>query len=478
MSIISVELKNYKKHKDLKIDMNGKSIILLGDSGLGKSTILELIPSMLGLKEFDTDALTEGEKSGMARIVFDVGGKKYTVTRSYTENDSGRFKVVDDSGRSDSLSKVLSSVFGSAFSNKYFDYHKYFFQLKSSDARVKYFTDAIGDEAVLKNNSKIVKLKAERASLSSDIKAHDSIVKAQGFDKIEEEELESKAVYYQNPRELSEAKEAKTAFLNINTVRIDQLENEREVVAERVEKINIIDDELAKNKAEIKRLQDANKMLVKQKADIDPNFVTRLSELDAEIEAGKEKNAKALIEADDLYLDEASKISKFNEERLMFFNGLNSLDKFAEVQEAWKNKDEEIKSLEKESKEIFSKNLPIKELSYHIDDDGKEYILYKGREFAWGKISKGESLAITSKIQRALNPNGANFILIPEAQSLGSGIDEILKEAKKYKLQLIMEVTERDEPLTILFTEDNPETILSKKLGKSKTNLRSTKTNS
>ncbi|HTB30809.1 MAG TPA: hypothetical protein VK808_02215, partial [Bacteroidia bacterium] len=58
------------------------------------------------------------------------------------------------------------------------------------------------------------------------------------------------------------------------------------------------------------------------------------------------------------------------------------------------------------------------------------------------------------QIQRAINPAGINLIVVPEAQSLGSGMDEIIEECNSLGVQYIMEVTERKQPFKIKFEEE------------------------
>jgi hypothetical protein len=53
-----------------------------------------------------------------------------------------------------------------------------------------------------------------------------------------------------------------------------------------------------------------------------------------------------------------------------------------------------------------------------------------------------------------IGKNGDNFIIIPEAQSLGSALDEIIKECDKYHMQALIEYTERNEEFKMVFVDE------------------------
>lgn len=472
MSVLNVKCKNYKIHKELDINFNGKSAILLGDTGQGKSTILEIIEVCFLRKQFE-NPLSNGEEAGFIEMETEIDGRKYIISRTFSKDkkSSERFEVRSADGSTQSLTNLLKTVLGAAFTNKYFDYHTYFFEMKSPKARVEYLTKSIGDDKIQQNVATIKKLENERRDLGSQKKAQEGLFPL--FKGLDKETILSKRAYYMQPQEIKLAAQAKEAYLKNKTVRLELLANERVVVAERVAKLQLVEQQLSEKhariqelEAELIQLRGDVELLEMQKKDIPAKCVKELKTLDEKIEKGKVKNQLVEHEAQKLYEAEVGKISNFNVERANFINNQKAFIEFARLDKEWKAKDAEMDRLAKESKELFKDSIPIPELTYELNEKGDEMIMYKGREFSFSNISKGESIRIAAAIQRAMNPKGANFILIQEAQSLGSGVDEILEEAKKFDVQVIMEITQRDEPLKVVFLEDQPQTILTPKVKK------------
>ena len=61
MKIMKVNLKNFKVLEDFEQDLNGSSILLVGDNGIGKSTVLQGIKIALGSKDIPS-TLQDGAK--------------------------------------------------------------------------------------------------------------------------------------------------------------------------------------------------------------------------------------------------------------------------------------------------------------------------------------------------------------------------------------------------------------------------------
>jgi hypothetical protein len=471
MKIISIELKNYKIHKDFKFDFSGRSAMLIGDSEVGKSTLMNFVLEYLGLKDFDTKALTTGEESGNGILKVEVGDNEYTISRPIVGPDKkSRFKITSSNGNFDSLEAFYKSVMGGIFTKKYFDYNQYFFESKSPAARVKYFADVIGDPRIQENKDKVKEIKSERKTVGAQRDYQEVIKKQSGIDEYTPEELQSNRLYYKEARDISEAKEVKEVFLNTKIIDVEKLSVEQGNISSDVKNLNALNLQLADNSTRISELElelanlKENNILTEDAiSKIDPTCIVKLADIDKKLSTAETKNKGFREKADELYEDEVKTITEFNEKRLSFIRGVMSYMEFTKLDKNYQDKTEEIKTLENESKEIFRDSIPIKEISYDLKEDGSEYIMYKGREFTFDNISGGESIRVATKIQKALNPDKSSFILIQNAGLLGSGIDEILKEAKKSKTQIIMEVTERDEPLSIEFVEDNPATILSKR---------------
>lgn len=467
MKIASIACKNFKVHSDLDMNFDGKSVILLGDTGKGKSTILELLQTCLMERELTDNPLKNGTESGYIKTIIDDSGYKYTISRTFARGKKpGRFKVTSQDGRTETLTDFLERVFGIAFKNKKFDYNKYFFQEKTPAARLKYFIDATGGDQIIKNISDIKKKKADRENIGGQRNIQKSLLDAVGFIDISQEKLQKDYEHYLKKRERSEAVEVKEEYLKKNTIVTDDLIDERDAIESQVEIYLTLTENKAKNlrlieelKAQIDVLMEDNIILDTQLADRELTNLnveqTNLAaaEVQKKIDTAEEENAKVIKNSEDLYEAELDKIEAFNIERSQFAQNIKTFKEYNRLDAEWNTISEQMNELIEQNEKLTKKTLPIPELSIK-EIDGNDVLYYKDVEFSFDALSKGETIKATAAIQKALNPKGMNFILIPEAQSLGSSVDEILMEAKKFDIQVILEVTQRDEELQLVFIDE------------------------
>src|SRR4051812_44983632 len=170
MTVISVRLKNYKQHRDLSITPNGQSFFVVGDTDLGKTTLLDLIEASLMLRPFDEDFISDGAEAGKIEVEHELDGINYTIIRERKRNQkvASRFIVKDSNGGEHKLKALLEKIFGAAFTNSYFDHRKYFYEFKSSKDRYEYMVKAIGGDPVLSNNRLIKIHKEKRHAIGGD----------------------------------------------------------------------------------------------------------------------------------------------------------------------------------------------------------------------------------------------------------------------------------------------------------------------
>lgn len=99
MKIILLELKNIRSYDKEKIPFPEGSVLLSGDIGHGKSTLLLAIEfALFGIKRGELtgdELLREGQKSGEVKLDFAIDGKNYTIMRSLKRTKTN---VVQDSG--------------------------------------------------------------------------------------------------------------------------------------------------------------------------------------------------------------------------------------------------------------------------------------------------------------------------------------------------------------------------------------------
>ncbi len=92
MLLKSLKLKNIRSYTDGRIDFPSGSILLAGDIGTGKSTILLAMDfALFGIRRGELsgdELLRHGSNSGSVELEFSVGGNEYTVKRCLKRNKS------------------------------------------------------------------------------------------------------------------------------------------------------------------------------------------------------------------------------------------------------------------------------------------------------------------------------------------------------------------------------------------------------
>lgn len=92
MLLKSLKLKNIRSYTDGRIDFPSGSILLAGDIGTGKSTILLAMDfALFGIRRGELsggELLRHGSSSGSVVLEFSVGGSEYTVKRCLKRNKS------------------------------------------------------------------------------------------------------------------------------------------------------------------------------------------------------------------------------------------------------------------------------------------------------------------------------------------------------------------------------------------------------
>jgi hypothetical protein len=464
MAVNYVKFVNYKLFENLELRLDGKNTFFVGDIGKGKSTVLDAIMMANMQKEWTVNPLTEGKEKGSVQFEETLNGDEYVITRSYTKSDKGRWVVTYKNPTKDkkppSLSDLLESILKKALKNSFFDYTTYFFELKSPQARFDYMANTCGGDEVTKNNLTKKQKIISRREIGKNRAQQLAVYKQLG--ELTKEEVQSKSTLYAKAKEQEEADLVYHKILeeqiSVEPINIE-LNNLKELC---VSKKNILDSisnnlsEIEKLRAQIIELEDKNTTLqiAADKIIIPEN---KKEELILKRDKVLEDNLSIQNKADAAFTEEVNKIIQFNAERKDFIDSVTALREYKKLDQEWETIDAEITNLEIENTELFKQKLPIPELGVSTKETDKEIIdivTYKGREFSFENLSKGESIIIAAQIQNALNPGGNNFIVIPEANLLGSKLDDILAECKKFDIQALVEVTQRKQEFKIVFEEE------------------------
>lgn len=459
--VVSIKLVNYKQHKNFTFHPDKKSFFLIADSGQGKTVIIDAIRVSLGLGTFDQDALSAGEETGLLSVTHDFGdGHLYTVSRRLSKSakkGSLRFEIRDENGGEHVLDKLLKRVLGIAYAMQ-FDYNKYFYECKSTEARTEHLIQVVaGDRGLLNLRSIRARIK-DRHAIGGKMETYSSLLESA---KLNADTLEEDKEKYDAPKsdehyiEYAPYKEAKEQLIDQA-----QLEQDLSMVVD----INInyamkaieLDDcekEIADLQQKLKDAKEKQKDIKKYLRE-NANDIPYQLDLETELASAETQNARVQPIVDKELQNAKEYVMLFNQRRHEFMTGLGYLKEFLELKEQWDTIQASIDELENENLKIFKERIPVERISFQ--NDTVMYLCNDGllRELCFPNISKGESIGIAVQIQRALNPNGNNLVIIPEAQSMGSALDEVVEECHKYGVQYIAEVTERKQKLSVVLEEE------------------------
>lgn len=460
MSVLTIECYNYKQHKDTKIILNGKSAILMGDIKKGKSNIMKLILAHTNQAPYPSNPLSDGEKEGFTKTThLAENGKVYTIQRKFTRDDEGnevidRMWVYPPTGPRGSLESMVDDVFNGAFKNGYFDYIEYFYKNKSSVTRAAYFIKAIGGAEIENNVTQISKWERERGVLGTQKDQKYAIFTAIDYNP---ETFEADLEYYSQEKTIEDCKNVQENYVKENAkdatsllAKIEVEKKQRDVVKNIEDNIERIDLQIADLERQLKEKLENREVLLSDVKLEQASLMTekKYQKLLKDVNDIEDHNKKVSTDSFNIYNEELNKMVEFRTAKDKFNNGLTAFEEYQEIDTKWTELDEKIKNKKLENEELFQSRIPLPDLTVG-DVDGKPIILYKEKEFSEDNLSTGERLAITSSIQMALNPEGDNFIIIPEAQSLGSEKDAVIAELEKHSIQYLIEMTIPDEDFKV-----------------------------
>lgn len=465
MPVLTIECFNYKQHKDRKIILDGKSAILMGDIKRGKSNIMKLIMAHTGQAPYPSNPLADDQNEGWTKTTHQApNGKVYTIQRKFVRNaetkevELDRMWVYPPAGPRGSLNSMVDDVFGGAFKNGYFDYIEYFYKNKSAVTRGEYFIKAIGGSEVEANVTKIAALKRERGVIGTEKDKKVAIFQAIEYNPDTFLEDQKR---FEEERTIADIEPIKAKYLLDNLKEDGELKGaiEKQGALERV--LKVYDDQTAEHDAKITELEE-QLAIVRRKRELNSNDraetaknllpAKKYSKLVSDLAKVDQHNSEVVIKAIDVYNEAMEDLVKFRNEKEKFMGGLKAFNEYEELDKKWNELDEQIDAKVAENEKMFRKRIPIPELTVG-EEDGKPIILYKGKEFSEDNLSTGERLQITTAIQMALNPTGDNFIVVPEAQSLGSEKAAVMAELDKHNIQYLIEMTIPDEEFKVEIIE-------------------------
>jgi predicted ATP-dependent endonuclease of OLD family len=431
LKVLDIKIKNFKNITKREVQLDGKSILLIGPNKIGKSSFIQAINSPLDAKYVPLTPVKTGEEKG--EIHLKIGGHlkgedlEYIVS-CYFSAENSKGKVIIKNKEGDTLSGGRNAV-EDIIGNIGFDIFE--FIRKGRTATGKISTSGVKEQIEtlkeLMPKETLKKLYAldhkkndiykNRTQINSEINFLEGQLKSQQFtvEEIEKYSLETSA------EEITDSIR-KAAKINAN---IDAC----------IEVVNSTDK---KNKESLETIS---------------SLEAKIEELKKQIEQEKKtiENRGETLEKAQTYMKKFSKIDttelneKFNKigehnKKVEQVKQLKSQQEIlAEKKKASESITKEIELIEKQKKEIFkSGNLPVPGLEF---DD--ENILYNGLPLNEEQIPTSQLISVGLKIGMAMNPN-LRLLVVRDGSLLDEDtLNEVLRICNEENYQLIIEMVEK-----------------------------------
>lgn len=448
LKILHAEVENFKGLKPIKLDINGRSMMIVGPNASNKSSFLQAIMSPMNAKMKPTEAINVNEER--AHIELTIGGivdgkeTRYDVELRFSQDHKkGRLIVKDAEGSTlkspkDSLAAIVGNIS--------FDVDEFIALAKTakgtrSEAGVKQQIEILKEllpsdirDQLLKCDADYAAFYTERKELNSEIKT----LEAQNQHEFSDEELKT----YSQKKDVDGVKakmnELGDAIQNWSHVSQGLAEKKAEI--SKIESLGFLEDHQHNMDALMNLITDFRKpkeqtnatFLVhcnKYKSELEDkiNRIKTLPKLLEEVQKGEEwlqNNPKPSTETLMAQLTEAEEWNKKCDQ----VAGI--MKRYETIIEKKKDSDALSKAItesKEAKKKIFASNpLPVEGLSFD-----EENVLYKGLPFNEDHHPSSHIIGIGVKIAIAMNPN-LKVVMIKD----GSLLD---KTTANYILQIIEE---------------------------------------
>lgn len=435
LRILKAEIKNFKNITHTEVDLGGKSIVIAGQNGAGKSSFIQALYSPIDSNYTPLEPIKNGEEN--AEIELSIGGilndemVTYIVKAHFDQgNKKGTISLFDQDG---SKIKGGKSVLESIVGNIGFDIFDFIKKGRTSTGKIS------------------------EAGVREQIEILSDLMPLEGRQKLQSLELEKKTVYQKRAEVNLEVKslEVKSKTL-LSPDDVDKYSKEKDAsevkekitkLSENIEKWNQVsannvenDRLLEKLPSEIEKLEE----LLKEKKEALSTAQDKKPKYEAFFKKNPEKPSI------DSLSKELEKINEHNEK----FKEIQKVETYKKDFQAKQDESQamtdRLSAIKEEKKSVFAEYpLPVKGLEFD-----EESITYKGLPLNGEQIPSSTIISIGVRIGMAMNPN-LRLMIIRDGSLLDSKtMNDILKicENKGYQL-LVEKVVDGVEDVEITFVE-------------------------
>lgn len=418
-----VQIKNFKNIENLELDLQGKSIFLIGDNALGKSSIIQAIWVALSNKNKPKEPIREGADKAEIMVVIGADGKEYQVKKSFTEKTE-KLEITSPEGfkteKLESLAKLVGDI--------NFDILKFVNLVNTADGRreqVKMIRSFLTEETNAKIdaiNENIKNIEENRTEINTNIKRLKTAIESQEITTTDRETYKDVVVV---EHLIKQQEEAQNIISKIE-------ESEREIIHQQ-STIKSLDKQ-------IEEAEKAWKNLVQQQIERQQKVDGLKRELENAVKPEIEPIKQQIINAGN-HNEMVKKIKALDEQKNTYVNATEKYRALGEEREA--------KNAEK-AKLISDSKLPVENLTF--DENG---LYLKGIPLDETQQSTSELMEVGFKLAIAKDPN-VRIVQVPRAESLGAKrLKDMMAFAKAHNFQVFYEEVQRgQEELKIEYIEE------------------------
>jgi len=427
LRVLKAEIKNFKNIDYKEVDLNGRSLFIVGPNAVGKSSLIQAILSPVDSQYIPLEPIKEGEQRGSAKIT--IGGNidgdpvKYTVACHFSQEHKRGVLTLTDSDGNDhkqGARNILDGIIGDISFN-IMDFIK-LGQTKMGKVskegvreQIEILKGLMSDD-VIKSIAKLDEEKAkiyeQRTDINRETKFMSSQIEKNGFT---QEEIDK----YSEPLDVKELSDKITAAKEKNI----NINRSKEFIQNFPEKEKNLDEHIA----------EAEKVLADLRKQKEDEF-----EQKAKCELYLKKNPK-LIDVDVLTV-QLENLSDHNTKHLQVKEMDAIVIKKAEEEKKALAISDRLKAIDEEKKTLFANaKMPVKGLAFD-----EENVTFRDLPLSEGNIPTSQLIGIGLKIGMALNPN-LRLLVIRD----GSLLDDktmkfILKTCEEKGYQLLIEVVKHE----------------------------------
>ena len=413
LKIISTELMNFQSLTHKLVEIQGKSIVIIGKNGGSKSTLLRAIQSPLNSEVIPSKPIKTGEENASVRVV--VGGnidgedKQYVYNIFFNEqNQKGKITVLDEQGTEYKTRSMQKDILGD----------------------ISFDVDQFIRLGMTANGSKSVAGVREQVEILRKFLSPD-----------ERKKLNSLDSEYKTKYELRTDVNKDIAKMKLKISEVPKM-TEEEIKTYSIDK----SEEATKLQATLGNISEA---MVKwdrvNKGTADTN--KKITELEEELKVLKEQKAKgeAWLKANAKpQVEELQEQLKAVTEHQKYFNAVSNLNNLViDLKSEEKQSEvitERLKKIQEEKASVFENStMPVKGLSF--DEDG---VYYKGLPFNDDHHPSSTIISVGVQLAIAMNPH-LKCIFIKDGSLLDkTTFSKVLKFVESKGYQLFIEMVDWD----------------------------------